>query len=78
MKGLKPVADREDKGKALSGREKQIMMLAAGGYTIEEIAEQLFISPPTVETHRSNILKKLRVSNMTEAVAYALRNKIIE
>ncbi len=62
----------------LSDREKTLLQLVAKGRTSSDIAKLLFISEPTVETHRSNIMKKLQVKNMTEAVAHSLRNKFID
>ncbi|MBX2910078.1 MAG: response regulator transcription factor [Chitinophagales bacterium] len=62
----------------LSDREKVLLQLVAKGHTSGEIAKLLFISEPTVTTHRSNIMKKLQVRNMAEAVAHSLRNKLID
>lgn len=62
----------------LSNREKTLLQLVAKGHTTSEIAKLLFISESTVETHRSNIMKKLQVKNMIEAVAHSLRNSLID
>lgn len=62
----------------LSNREKTLLQLVAKGHTTSEIAKMLFISVSTVETHRSNIMKKLQVKNMIEAVAHSLRNSLID
>lgn len=62
----------------LSARETTLLQLAAEGHTTKDMAKILLISEPTVETHRSNILKKLQVKNITEAVAHSLRNNFIE
>lgn len=61
----------------LSGREKEILQLAARGYTISEVAESLFVSPETVKFHRRKMFNKLEVSNISEAIAYATNNKLI-
>jgi two-component system response regulator NreC len=56
----------------LSSRELEILRLIALGYTNAEIAEQLYISVRTVESHRAHIQQKLRVSKRSELVRYAL------
>lgn len=55
----------------LSDREKEILKHIAGGLISKEIADKLFISVNTVNTHRQRILEKLNVSNTYEAVKYA-------
>ena len=58
--------------KTITKREKEIMNLIVDGYTSAEIAEMLFISPRTVETHRSNLMQKLKIKNTAGLVRYAL------
>lgn len=70
--------EKETYKNPLSDREKALLQLAAKGHTTSEMAKLLLISEPTVESHRSNIIKKLQVKNMTEAVAYSLRNSWID
>lgn len=55
----------------LSTREKEILKLIANGYASKQIADQLFISTHTVNTHRQRIIEKMGVSNTAEAVKYA-------
>lgn len=55
----------------LSPRETEVMKLIARGYTYRETASELFISDRTVETHMSNVLKKLQVSNRYELTRWA-------
>lgn len=57
--------------KNISKREKEVLALVAQGLTTKEIAEQLFVSARTIETHRSNILKKLDVQNTAELITKA-------
>jgi len=63
----------EDPYETLSQREKQILKLVAEGKTSKEIAELLFISPKSVETYRSRLMRKLGVDNVAGVVKYALR-----
>lgn len=62
----------------LSERELEILKLIAEGYNKREIADQLFISPRTVDAHRANIMEKLQLKSTVELVKYAINNKIIQ
>ncbi|MCL4156078.1 UNVERIFIED_CONTAM: hypothetical protein GTU68_010117 [Idotea baltica] len=53
-------------------REKEVLELVAKGKTTKEIAEELFISIKTVETHRSNLLSKFEVKNMISLLKLAM------
>jgi two-component system response regulator NreC len=70
----KGVTDRYD---ALSEREREIFQLIAEGRTNKEIADLLFISTSTVETHRSHIMEKLGLHSATEIALYAVHRGII-
>jgi two-component system response regulator NreC len=61
----------------LSDREVEVLRLIALGHTNAKIAEQLYLSVRTVETHRSHIQQKLRVSTRAELVGYALERGLI-
>lgn len=61
----------------LTKREKQILQAIAKGNTSAQIAEQLFISVITVETHRRNLLQKFKAKNMIELVKIATENQLI-
>ena len=62
----------------LSGREKEVLECIASGRTTHEIAEQLFISKNTVETHRKNLLYKLKARNTAELVNNAYKQRLIQ
>ncbi len=62
----------------LSDREKEVLGCIASGLTTHEIAEQLFISKNTVETHRKNLLYKLKARNTAELVNNAYKQKLIQ
>lgn len=61
----------------LTKREKQILQSISTGNTSAEIAEKLFISVITVETHRRNLLQKFNAKNMIELVKIAAENKLL-
>ncbi|EDP96232.1 response regulator transcription factor [Kordia algicida OT-1] len=62
---------------ALTSRETDILKLLCQQFTTKEIGEQLFISPKTVETHKTNLLLKTGVKNTAGLVIYAIQNKIV-
>lgn len=64
-------------GEQLTTREIEIITLIADGLTNSEIGDKLFISPRTVDTHRTNIFRKLGVANAAELIRYAFKNKLI-
>lgn len=61
----------------LSDRELQVMRLIARGYSYKEVAKELFISIKTVESHVSNVLRKLQLSNRHELTRWAVDRKIL-
>ena len=65
-------------GDELSERERDVLRLIALGHTNAEVAEQLFISIRTVESHRAHIQQKLRLSSRAELVRYALDRGMVE
>ena len=62
----------------LSDREREVLRLVAEGKTNRQIADTLFLSIKTVQTHRDHIMKKLRMHDRTELVKYAIRKGLIE
>lgn len=61
----------------LTTREREILQLTAQGQTNVEIAERLFISPRTVETHRTNLMRKLELHNHAQLIQFAIQHEII-
>lgn len=61
----------------LSDREQEIITLIAEGYTNAAIAEKLYLSPHTVNTHRKNIMQKLGVKNTAAIVMYAVKTHLV-
>jgi DNA-binding NarL/FixJ family response regulator len=61
----------------LSDREREILRLLALGHTNQEIAQQLYISVRTAESHRAHIMQKLRLTTRAELVRYALSRGLL-
>lgn len=61
----------------LTSREKEILSLIAEGYTNPQIAEKIFLSPFTVDSHRKNLLAKLDVKNTAALIRLAVEQKLI-
>lgn len=61
----------------LTERERVVLQMAAEGMGNPEVAEKLFISPRTAESHRANLMRKLGLRSQTDLVRYAIRKKII-
>lgn len=61
----------------LTRREVEIIRSIADGQPSHQIAEKLFVSPHTIETHRKNILRKLGLSNVAELVRFAHENFLV-
>ena len=59
-------------------RERQIIQLVAEGNSSKEVAAALGVSLKTVDAHRANIMRKLRLRSVSDLVRYAIRNKIIQ
>lgn len=62
----------------LTARESEILKLVAEGYSNQLIADKLFISVRTVESHKNHIMQKLELTTTVELVKYALKNRIID
>jgi DNA-binding NarL/FixJ family response regulator len=62
----------------LTPREREVLRLLARGYAYKEIAAQLFISIKTVETHASNVLRKLQLSNRHQLTRWAADRRMLE
>ena len=58
----------------LTSREKEVLTLLAQGYTNKEIAQKLFLSPKTIDNHRTNLMRKIGAHNVTGLVKYAIAN----
>lgn len=66
-----------DEGKLLTEREREILKLIATEYTNRDIAEALFISERTVETHRKNIFRKTKTGSLVGLIKFAYANNLV-
>jgi DNA-binding NarL/FixJ family response regulator len=78
------VASARDRGlerrqvEPLTPRELEVLKTLTEGLSTPEICDRLFIAPNTLRTHVQNIMGKLRVHSKLEAVAFALRHRLVE
>ncbi|MBA3900747.1 MAG: response regulator transcription factor [Bacteroidetes bacterium] len=72
-----PAFNNSCDGINISLREEEIIRLIADGFSNKEIADKLFLSPHTVNTHRKNIMGKLGVNNTAGIVIFAIKKEII-
>ncbi len=70
--------EEKDSYSSLTEREREILKLVAEGYTNNQIAERLVISPKTVDTHRTHVMDKLNLHSRAELVKYAMRRGLLE
>jgi two-component system response regulator NreC len=69
--------DETDLGEVLTDREREVVKLTAEGYTAQQAADLMALSPKTVETYRHRAMQKLGLANRAELVRYALRAGLI-
>ncbi|RLD51196.1 MAG: DNA-binding response regulator, partial [Bacteroidetes bacterium] len=74
-KFLNPENNNQDE--ALTKRELEVLQLIAEGFSNAEIADKLFISKRTVDTHKNNLISKTGSKNIVSLLIYAIKNRII-
>ncbi len=74
----KTTDSRYHKDEILTKRELEIVKLVTEGLNNQKIADLLCISHRTVDTHRTNIMQKVKVKNVAELVRYAIKNRLVE
>lgn len=72
------LSEKENRQKSLSAREMEVLILFAEGMSNRSIADKLFISVRTVETHKNNIMKKINIKTTVDLVKFAIKNNIIK
>ncbi len=73
-----PLSLRRKRPESLTEREQEILQLIWAGLKNKEIAERLAISVKTVEAHRANMMKKVRVSNAAQLLNAAIQEGLIQ
>lgn len=78
MQALSGSMRRNEDAEALSEREMDVLLGICRGLSTQEIADELFLSKRTVDTHRANILEKTGSKNTASLVVYAIKNNLVE
>lgn len=78
MQALSGAMRRNDDAEILSEREIDVLLGICRGLSTQEIADKLFLSKRTVDTHRANILEKTGSKNTASLVVYAIKNRLVE
>lgn len=68
---------KERRGERLTAREMDVLRCITKGFSNQDIAQALFVSEKTVKNHLTNIFRKINVNDRTQALLYALKNKIM-
>ena len=77
FKKIDPLEQKRVVSTELTMREIEVLQLVGKGMSNSEIAEALFVSEKTVKNHLTNIFKKIKVNDRTQALLYALKNKLV-
>jgi two-component system, NarL family, response regulator LiaR len=75
---LKSKTKKDGQNNKLTERETEILQAITKGMTNQQLADNLHISVRTVEAHKSNIMKKLKINSTAELVVYAIKHKIVK
>ena len=78
MQALSDAMRRNEDTEVLSEREMDVLLGICKGLSTQEIADKLFLSKRTVDTHRANILEKTGSKNTASLVVYAIKNNLVE
>jgi DNA-binding NarL/FixJ family response regulator len=78
MEEMEEKSTSKDSIDALSQREREVFKLLAEGMSIKEVANELFISPKTVESHKYNIMEKLQATSIVDLTKIAIRKNLIK
>jgi two-component system response regulator NreC len=71
------VEGEQDPYQQLTDREREVLKLVAEGYTAQEIAEMLVVSPKTVDWYKSSLMNKLNIHNKIDLIKFAIRKRVI-
>ena len=70
--------DSSEPGDMLSSRELQVLGMIAAGHSLGDIAGRLYLSPKTVSSHKSRLMKRLNIDNNADLIRYATQHKLFE
>jgi len=73
-----PLNNKEDDQPELSAREIEVLRLVGSGMTNQEIADKLFVSIRTVESHKSNVMRKINLRTTVDLIKFAIRNNYMD
>ncbi len=76
--GMNKKSSEDELYDTLSNREREVFQMMVEGSPTKKIATTLCISPSTVKTHRSNIMEKLKMDNLSQLIQYAIQLGIID
>jgi two-component system response regulator NreC len=74
----RPMSSREELYGQLSNREREVFQMIAEGHSTKEISETLCVSMSTIKTHRSNIMEKLQMENISQLIHFAIELGLVE
>jgi len=76
--GMNKKTSQEELYNTLTNREREVFQMMVEGYSTKKIAEMLCLSPSTIKSHRSNIMEKLKMDNLSKLIQYAIHLGIID
>ncbi|MCK5348637.1 MAG: response regulator transcription factor [Desulfobacula sp.] len=76
--GMNKKTSQEELYNTLTNREREVFQMMVEGYSTKKIAQMLCLSPSTIKSHRSNIMEKLKMENISKLIQYAIHLGIID
>ncbi len=76
--GMNKKSSEEELYNTLTNREREVFQMIVEGSSTKKIAETLYVSPSTIKSHRSNIMEKLKMDNLSQLIQYAIQLGIID
>ncbi|MCD4675895.1 MAG: response regulator transcription factor [Desulfobacula sp.] len=76
--GMNKKTSQEELYNTLTNREREVFQMMVEGYSTKKIAQMLCLSPSTIKSHRSNIMEKLKMDNISKLIQYAIHLGIID
>lgn len=72
-----PVVDLVQNQSVFTPRESEVLNLLCQGLTTREIAQEIYLSTHTIESHKKNMIQKLGCRNLVQLIVYAVKNKLV-